>query len=359
MKKIILFISLFFLAVMGTYADEQQRVKLDDEHKREQIRFCNCNIFVTKLESDDDGNSKVTVEIENLDETYVIILFGHAYPEKKLKRLSPSITFDKIFPGTKGHRDIETYRESRRDVIFIEPSEKSMLPEITVKNGDVQLCRLPLYIAKYRDKKLLGASTGKNKILLIEKQILELEIEVGIKPDKDFLRLEGEYNALVEEISKQTFCTNSKHKPSLEEQEAEYKDKVAKLKTEIDEIVTRHNWYTSDKGYQRYNALKEKLDIIDFVAYEKDCGKHSIPPTDHKCKYCNLSLQQIYNKLDDYFMKIRNSNDRKATKESVMTDVNLLYRCCTHPRCRKHANLWKSSDFRSKIEDRYKRISNF
>lgn len=360
MKRLLIFMSFFFFAVIGSYADEQQRVKLDDGHTKEQVRLGYCNIFVTKVDSDDDGNAKVTVEIENLDETNVIILFGHAYPEKELKKLSPSITFDKNFPGTKGHRNIDTYREAR-NVIFIEPSEKSMLPEIQVKSGEVQLCRLPLYIAKYKDKSVFGASTGRNKMLLMEKQILELEIEVEVKPDEDYVRLEGECNSLIEEISKQTFCNNPKHKSSLGSQEAPYKTRIGKIETEIDEIVNRHNWYTSDRGYQRYNALKQKLDAIDFTAYEGDCGKHRIipPRPRHSCKYCNSSLQQIYHKLDDYYKKIYNSSNRKATKESVMADVNLLYKCCTDGNCSKHASSWNSSEYKSKITDRYNRISNF
>lgn len=363
MKRLLIFMSFLFFAATGSYADEQQRVKLDDGHTKEQVRLGYCNIFVTKVDSDDDGNAKVTVEIENLDETNVIILFGHAYPEKELKKLSPSITFDKNFPGTKGHRNIDTYREAR-NVIFIEPSEKSMLPEIQVKSGEVQLCRLPLYIAKYKDKSVFGASNGRNKMLLMEKQILELEIEVEVKPDEDYIRLEGECNTLIEEISKQTFCNHPKHKTSLESQEAPYKTRIDKIRTEIDEIVNRHNWYTSDRGYQRYNALKQKLEI-DFTAYEGDCGnlrnhKGNNPPRPrHSCKYCNSSLQQIYHKLDDYYKKIYNSSNRKATKESVMADVNLLYKCCTDGNCSKHASSWNSSEYKSKITDRYNRISNF
>lgn len=366
MKRLLIFMSVLFFASIESYADEQQRVKLDDGHTKEQVRLGYCNIFVTKVDSDDDGNAKVTVEIENLDETNVIILFGHAYPEKELKKLSPSITFDKNFPGTKGHRNIDTYREAR-NVIFIEPSEKSMLPEIQVKSGEVQLCRLPLYIAKYKDKSILGASNGRNKMLLMEKQILEMEIEVEVKPDEDYVRLESECYSIIEEISRQRFCNHPKHKPSLESQESPYKTRFAKIKKEIDEIVNRR-WFSSDtgdKGYQRYNALKQKLDAIDFTTYEGDCGNHrkdrkpDSPHLRHNCKYCNSSFQQIYHKLDDYYKKIYNSSNRKTTKKSVMADVNLLYKCCTNGNCSKHASSWNSSEYKSKIIGLYKRISEF
>lgn len=355
MKKLLLFVTFFFLAALSTFADEQRKIKLDDGHTKEQVRLGYCNVFVTRADIDDDGNAKVTVEIENLDESNVIILFGHAYPEKELKKLSPSITFDKNFPGTKGQRNIDTYKEAR-NVLFIEPSEKIMLPEISVRSAETQLCRLPLYIAKYKDKKFLGTTTRTNKMLLLEKQILELEIEVEVKPDEDFIRLEKECNDLIEDISKQTFCTNSKHKPSLERQEAPYKEKIGKIKSEIDEIISRHNWYTSDRGYQRYNGIKQKLDAINFSSYEGDCGKKhggNKPTPTPGCKYCKLTPQQIYHKLDDYYKKIYSSNNRKAAKDAVMSDVNLLYSCG------KHSPVWKNSDYKSKIIDRYNRINNF
>lgn len=352
MKKILIIIASFFLSVIAANADEQRKVKLDDGHSEEQIRFSYCNLFVKKVDTDDDDNAKVAIEIENLDESNVIILFGHAYPEKELKKLSPSIAFDKKFPGTKGQRNIDTYREAR-NVVFIDPSEKIILPEIQTKSGEIQICRFPLYFAKYK------GSSGK-KLLLLEKQIIELEIEVEVKPDEDFIRLDEESNGLIDEISKQTFCTNPKHKVSLEKQKAPYEDRIAKIKSEINSVRNSHGWYSSERKYQRYEDIILKLDAIDFSRYEGDCGnpKNHISPRRHSCKYCNLSLQQIYHKLDDYYKKIYSSGNRKATKDAVMTDVNLLYRCCTDTNCTKHSS-WNNSEYKVKITDRYNRICNF
>ena len=345
MKKIVVLMSFLFVA-MVSYADEQQKISLDEGHAKEQVRLGYCNVFVTKDYSDAGRNDMVTLEIENLDETNTIILFGHAFPEKELKKLSPSIKFDKKFPGTKGHRNIDTYREVR-NVLFVEPSEKCLLPGIQIRSGEVRICRLPLYIAKYKNNR-------RNSLLLMEKQVLELEIEV--KPDADFVRLESEYHELLEELGKQTLCNHPRHRPSLERQKAPYIDKITKMKSEIDEIVRRYNWSETDGGYQRYSALKERLETIDFTPYESDCGNtrnHRRGSSNPSCKFCNLSPQQIYHKLDDYYKMIYNSNNRKATKESIMTDVNLLYGC------RKHAALWQKSEYNKKITDRFNRISNF
>lgn len=359
MKKIFTLVTCIFFAIAGSYADEQQSIKLNDDHTKDLVRLDYCNIFVNMVSVDNDNNAKITIEIENLDETNLLILFGHSYSEKELKKLKPTVAYDKKFPGTKGHRNIETYKNARND-FFIMPSEKCMLPEILVKDAEGKNIRLPFYIAKNKEKNLIDKIKGQNKLLLMEKDILELEIEADVKPDEDYLRLEGEYNSLLEEMSGKTFCNHPKHRPSLAKQEAPYKERIGKIRTEIDDNVSRHHWNTSDRGFQRYNALKQKLDSINFATYEGDCGRrHPGSKPSHKCKYCNLSLQQIYHKLDDYYKMIYNSSNRKATKESVMAEVNLLYKCCIDGKCVKHASSWKNSEYKDKISDRYNRISNF
>lgn len=353
MKRMFIFMVSLFLFVIAIHADERKKVHLDDEQVAEQISLSFCNLFVTKVDADDE-NAKITIELENLNESEILILFGHAYPEKALKKLSPSIRFDKQFSGPKGRRIIDISQDVR-NVLFINPSDKRFLPEIQIKGGETRLCRLPLYIAKYKGKK------GK-KVLLLDKQIIELEIEVEVKPDADFLRLDKEVDDLIKEIDRQTFCTNSKHKGSLKQQTAPYEKKISKIKTEIENILSRHehDWYSNDREYQRYAALKQKLSNINLKHREGDCGKHGRgrDSKSHTCKYCNLSLQQIYHKLDDYYKKIYNSHDRTAVKEAVMADVNLLYSCCTDEKCTKHSS-WNNSEYKTKITDRYNRISKF
>ena len=61
--------------------------------------------------------------------------------------------------------------------------------------------------------------------------------------------------------------------------------------------------------------------------------------------------------MDDLYKKIYTSADRKATKQSVMGQVNALYGCCTAADCAKHASQWKrGGDYKSKIIERYNRI---
>lgn len=351
MRKKIVFMLLFFFAVVGSYANEVRKVKLDNEHTEKTESFGFCNVSVTKKYSDENGNTLVEVEIDNIDGENIIVLFGHDYSERELKKLPLSISLDSSIPGTKGERSIQVSKDVP-GMQVINPNEKKKLKIIEIKDGEERSCRLPFYIARYNNKR-------KTKIRLIEVVVEELIVEVESR-DEDYIRLESECDSLIGEISKQTFCNHPRHRISLESQEAPYKTRIDKIKAEIEEIQPQKG-FSFDRGYQRYDDLKQKLDAIDFTAYEGDCGNprnhKSVPSRSrHSCKYCNSSLQQIYHYLDDYYKKIYN---RKTTKESVMADVNLLYKCCTDSNCSKHASLWNSSEYKSKIIDRYNRISNF
>ena len=144
---------------------------------------------------------------------------------------------------------------------------------------------------------------------------------------------------------------------SVDKQKAAYQKQIDNLKAKIDGIISSHGWREGDAGYQRYNELKSKLDGIEIV--ERDCGRHRAPVAGHRCSYCNLSLQQIYHRLDDIYKKVYSSNNRKQAKASVMSQVNALYNCCTDAKCSKHAAQWKKGgDYKNKIVERYNRINS-
>lgn len=352
-KKLLFLITAVF-CTLTSYADKQKEIKLGPDRVADTVELSYCNIFVAKDELGDEENAKVMIMIENLEETNVLILFGHAYPEKELRKLSPSIFFDKQFPGTKGDRNIDTYGDLRGDLFLIEPTHKKTLPEFQMRSGEKQVWRFPLYIAKYKNSK-------GTKLLLQEKEIIELSIMVEQKPDQNYLRLMGDADSLVKDISQRIFCTNPKHRQSLELQEKPYKDGIEKINTEIDSIVATRNWYVTDKGYQRYNMIKQKLNSVSFLSYEKDCGIHKkklVPRVPkHRCKYCGLSLQAIYLRLDRYYRKIDTSRkDKRKVKASVMPDVELLYRCSSDSKCANHSKEWSGSPYKSKITTCYNRI---
>lgn len=340
---------LLCLCSLASWADEQRKVTLDDSHAQEMIKLAYANIFITKGETDANDRADIRIEIENLDETNVLLVFGHAFPEKELKKLSPKITFDKQFGGTKGKRMIETFKYNNMQVSLVEPSDKFAASAFQVQVGETTNCRIPIYVAKYKGK-------NKKNVILLEKQVLELELIV--KADEDIIRLTEAYQALVAEVDTLVFCTDAKHQ---EEQKQPYEERIEKMKAEIENIMSSRGWAESSANYQKYNDLKKQVEAIDLSAVPTEtCSQHRTVARGHSCKYDSYSLQEIYHKLDDYYKKIYNSSDRKAAKAEVMADVNLLYRCCTDPNCRQHAAAWRrGGDYKNRIIDRYNRINNF
>ena len=326
-------------------ADEQKKVTLSSDHQMETISLGYCNIFATLNDSGNDERAEVTIELENLDETNVLVLFDQPYSEKSIKKMPTSIRFDKKFGGTKNKRIIDPCTPLNRVMLF-QPSEKQNLVVAIVKNDMQTKVRMPVYIAKYK---------GKKKLLLLEKQVIELDVEAELKPSKEYLDISGECEKLEKELAKKTFCANSRHKPSLSKQKEVYEKQIEELKDRIDATIASHGWTQGDGGYKRFSELKVRLNVLNFR--EGDCGKHG--RTGHSCSYCSLSLQQIYHKLDDCYKKIYSSSDRQATKNSVMGQVNALYQCCTDATCSKHAASWKKGgDYKTKITERYNRIKN-
>lgn len=353
MKRTILFLFAFSLMGLFAFADEQKKVNLSNDHNEERVELSFCNIFARLRDSDDNESGIVTLELENLDESKVLIVFDRAYTEKAIKKQSKSlsIAFDKTFGGKAKGRMIDPCGGQMENVVLLKPSDKQNITEVVVNNEEPLQCRVPIYIAKYK---------GKKKLLLLEKQVIELNLEASLKPSEEYIAMDGKCTALEKEIGRQTFCTNPKHKTSLAKQEDVYVKKIDALKAEIDQIIASHHWGKEDGGYIRYTALKEKLDAINLSSRERDCGRHGKGGNSgHNCSYCSLSLQQIYHKMDDYYKKIYNSNNRKAAKAKVIKEVNALYKCCTDPSCGKHASTWKNgNEYKNKIIERYNRISN-
>lgn len=359
MKIHIIIVISLFLSAVSVFGQETKKVKLDDGHQQEKIDFGICNVFITKVENNDDDHAKVLIEVENLDEENLIVLFNKSYPEKVLK--NQSIRFDKFYPGTKGKRAVDAF-EGLRDVVRIEPgTDRKKLLLQSIVEGEMFSCDLPFYIAKYKSKKILGAGTFRsNKLLLCDMRPLKLEIEVEMKPDENYIRLCKENEKLMNDLKTTGLCTNPRHRPALAKQKEDYTNRIEKIISEIDGIIARNNWDVSSRSYQRYKAIKDQLAAINLSEYERDCGKRhsSVPVPSHRCRYCNYSFQQIYHKLDDYYKIIYNSNNRKAAKANVISEVNLLYKCCTDARCTNHAS-WSTNEYKARITERYHRINNF
>ena len=347
MNKILFPLFAFLLVTTIARADEQRKVTLSSDHNKEAINLSYCNIFLT-MNQVDDGTGDVSIEVENLSESNVLILFDRSYTEKQAKKMSPSLLFDKTFGGTKGQRILDACTPPATRVMQFRPSDKFNLFAVRLENEATSVVKLPIYIAKWK---------GSKKLILLEKQVIELNITAELKPSAEYVDMSKQCEELIKNIERTGICPNSKHRPSADKQKEDFQEKIDELKTKIDGIISSHGWSSGDNGYRRYNELKSKLDGIKFA--ERDCGRHKAAVAGHKCSYCGLSLQQIYHKLDDLYKKIYSSSDRKAAKANVMSQVNALYNCCTDSKCSSHASQWKKGgDYKSKIVERYNRINS-
>ena len=373
MKTRILSTVLFTCVALSMIA-QSSKVKLSDESKEKKIevKFLDkdgtdhihyCDIILTKVKTDNNGNTTVNVEIENINESLIILLFRQKYSEKDLKKLKPKIYLGKHVSGDRGKRYLIVCPELKKDWVRIEHGRKP-ITEITVQEGKTVKLELPLCFAEYKKKSLFGSifggSNGQNKLNILEQRPFVIEIEVEVKPDEDFIRLGNECNKLIKEISTQSFCNNPKHKPNLETQEAPYKERIRKIISEIDGIIQSRQISFSSNAFNRYDELKNKLKSLDFSKFERDCGKkHTTSsrgsgggrttPPEHQCKFCGLTPDQALGKMNNYYYQIYNSSNRAATKRAVMADVNILYNC---PR-------WKNSNKSGKIRGMYGKITRF
>lgn len=349
MTKRFLFISLLFLVAFTTVANEERKVRLSSDHAEEMLTFEPCNVFITKGETDANGMAKVTIQVESRLEDQAILLFHQPYSEKALKNGTPQITFWKNFPGS---RVIENCELMSKDVI-IEPSAKIELP-MTLNGGNDSPVHLdlPIYIAK--DKK-----NNFKKLELRELLVYTLDIQVETGPSKEFLDLEERCNNLIDEISGKSFCNNTKHKPSLEEQEAPYNKRIRDLNEEIENAIQRHELKSGDSGYEKYASLQAKLAEIDFneKCCNKCCSSPKTCPKCHRplnkcicpkpkcCSYYKLTLTDVYNQLDALYKKV---HTRKVTKQQAQGTAKALYNHSKH--------IKGSTSIKKKIQEIYNRI---
>lgn len=355
-KKISIISFLFLSFVIAGYADEKKTIKLDDkDHKKEIIETENFNIILElkKLEKN-EYDVKIDVELENLDESKILSIFDKAYDEKQLKKMQPSIIYEKYYPGSKENRKIEACDGIKRP-FYLKPSEKDLIMTLSGRHQEVTKFELPIYITK-EDLKIRGFKGGPIKdieqLVLKQKETIELEIDVELKVGKEYDQIALECDNLLNDLKDTMFCTNAKHVPTLDEQKSGFQKRLDSLMEKIGKNLEKYNW-SDDNRNIAYKELKNKLGSIDLSKKEHDCGKHVIKPKMHSCQYCNTDLKQISYNLDDIYQTIYNSSNKRAEKEKYKAKVNAMYNCA------KRRKDWKRSEYKSQIEEFYNKISQF
>lgn len=334
MKKIFLTLLLVLVTSLASFADEQKKIVLNNgDHTAETIELAYCNIFVSLKEVDESDNVEITIELENIHESNTLLLFERAYDEKTLKKMSPSITYGKVFGGSKGKRYIDVCP----DLKFANKIKPSELTQLFVKAGDDKtplVCKLPIYIAKNKNK-------SGSKMILLAKEVIELEIHIQLKPDEAYISITNSYDALIKEIDSEYFCTNKNHKgESVESLKGKYEGEKSDLKKRIKAVVEDRGYYPSDKAYKKFMEVYGKLDAISLDAKIVDSCPNDNKKSDvHSCKKCGLTYEQIYKKLENYYIDIHNG---QQTKAQVIPEVESLYKCVVRNTKRSANNVIKS-----------------
>ena len=71
------------------------------------------------------------------------------------------------------------------------------------------------------------------------------------------------------------------------------------------------------------------------------------------CRYCSLSLQEIYNRLNRHYINLYNG---EVQKSAIINEVNALYRCGTTHSNAKRAN---GDSYKARITEFYNKIKNY
>lgn len=327
-RKIFITSLLAIGAFLSISADEQRKITLNNnDHNTETIELSYGNIFVSLKEI--ENNAEVLISVENTHESNTLLLFERAYDEKTLKKMSPSISYDKVFGGSKGKRYIDCCTNLRY-TNRIKSSDKAIVLTLSCSENSPTICKLPIYIAKDKNK-------SGSKMVLLAKDIIELEINVQVKPDEEYEKLSNEFSSLYKEIQSTVFCKNKNHRgESYSKLKNRYESKIKDLKSRIQRTLDRQD--SSNRSYKKLIELVRKIDSISITDRAVPACGHD-PVTPHSCKNCKMDIDAIYKKLENYYIAIHNG---KKTKSQVMSDVESLYTCITKNTKRKGNDAKKS-----------------
>lgn len=337
-------------AVLPSYGDESISIKLNNkDHARDTVSLSSfANIFIEFQHSNDGQQYKVSIKLENLsNDNKVLCLFNSSYREKELRK--NSIYYDRLYPGNKGKRATEAC-EGLSQCYKLSPSEEA--PDIIVlpvNSTSLIECRLPIYIAQNK------TWLWKQRTVLIEKRVIKLNIEVNLEPDEEYVRLLQATDSLINEIKGQTFCSNKNHQGiPLKKKKEIYTQSIKDLKDEIlhvrDSLYKVRDYRYADKEYTQFATICERLDSINIDnLVVKSCDNDRRIKAAHSCKYCSYSIEDIYKKLESYYIILHNDPQKKA---QIINDVEALYTCAQKNSKRK------AGSYMARITRYYNRIKS-
>ena len=319
MKQILL-AALCSFGVLAVSAQQVQGITVSaSDPKPVEVTFDCCKVIITPSSV---GNERMglTVEVENEDRDKHLILFGHSFTERDLKRHRPSIRFDKKAYGLNS-RQIEVCKGLREGekILQVAPTRSGIL-QYDVDNVERMKLDIPVYLAKHKERKFL--SKEKYLIMAHPQCILNVNIEWTSKLDELYDKLSGEYDALLKEMEEKGFCPRRSHRVSLEKQQEPYEQRIQALLEEIASVKSENRWSDRSEQYQRFKGLRTQLEEIDFKVFERSCGRCGVdPPPPHNCPYCHKSADDVYRQLNTLYMKLDNG---RTTKDEAVRQANAL-----------------------------------
>lgn len=348
MRKTIFTLLLALFTAISVFADGEYKIVLNEDDNKKSLELGYININVTMGEPDAQGRVDINVELVNPNEVSnnMLFLFRQSFDEKELRGLrNPRVVYDWKYP-VKRPRYTDYCEQLGRDVVGLAPNAPTYrISHLQMTEDEILSIRLPFYMAIKKCSK---------KAALMEKHVETLIISVELTPDEDYLAMKRSCDSIVEVVSHLSFCNNPKHKPSLEEREQPYRQVMDDLRFIINKKLQQ--WPTKSYKYRKYNELKQQLNGIVFE--EADCGDPTQHVSSHYCKYCKLTLEQIYDTFDSLYQE-KVYPKKELTKEDIQ-QVKDMYKCCTDKTCKSHAAEWKKNNrYKDGIVNYYNRIMNY
>jgi len=323
MRKLFLGISLFcLLGLPCAHADERHDVRLNNYGKSKEVisilgAFDTeiCRIEAGLKELDDNGFYTIELSIENLDEIYIMYLFGGLYSKSQLRtQFTPSVVYSRGFK--------EEITQNTGLLFGRQPGWLRLLPgdkeyiEIHGKEGDAPIeCAVPLYFAK-------PAGWLWKRHSLMDVRIESLTFIVDIKPLPEYVSLRESVDKMLESLSgiKYTECKHAKkHQPGLEDQRAVTRHGLDSLARRV--TVELEKRTPGSKRYEEFKGLLTRLEAFDVEAVPVEACKESDRICSCPPRIADMSLSQISYRMEELYLQIHNG---ERTKDEVIAEVRAL-----------------------------------
>lgn len=349
-KRAMLFILAIAALATPAYADKTENVEINvDKKEVVTVPYTFGQIKVSYQGNPRTGEpgSYLNADIENTNpDNYAIIIFKNKLSENDLKHESPSIKFRKHYNGNKYIEDVCTDARMRTNIVL--PEDKPNTIPFIVSYDKLYKLEIPYYIATIEYNK---NGTIKNLIIQDEEKItLNVFAHKWDTSDFTYVAIKDSVESFINQFNEHTFCENSRHPISLEEQQQPWVESCDSLRNVV--LEQRSQWEKEHEAYQCYDALVTQLDGINWNDHKKSSCTEDKPlsKAGHKCEYCSKDTQGLYQVLDNTYQKL---NTGKISADEAKKTAKAVNECLLK---KKRA---KDTQYETKIANYYQGIMNY